>query len=144
MKNVTETKVPFLEKKKEAVNRLKAMRYFGKSKEEFRRSGKVMINEPPFGGHFYVDDDEELVSKIKEFENEGKLVYAVVRSKFDGGLMDSLLYVEDERDEWPYFYDDLRNGTTFCYTFNRSFPNFSEYGSIGIMLGAGAGLLRTA
>lgn len=136
--------IPFEEMKAEAVRRLVKLGYYPPSKEQFRRSGRVMINEPPFGGHFYVDEDEELVEKIKELESENKLVYAVIRARVYGDLMDSILYVEAEKDEWRYFDVDASEGILLSYTFNRDYEQGSEFGYIGFRRSVGAGLLRVS
>ena len=136
--------VNFEDKKNEAVRRMYALRYFKQSVQEFRRSGKIMINEPPFGAHYYVDEDEKLVEKISELEHEGKVCYAVIRSFIEDMQVDCILFVENEQEEWEYFDDDAGEGILFCYAFNRTYPEFSEYGSIGFKHTIAAGLLRTA
>ena len=56
------------EKKQEAMRRMRKLNYYGQSRKAFYDKGKVMVNEPPLGGHFYVDDYEGLPEKIAEFE----------------------------------------------------------------------------
>ena len=131
------------EKKAEAIKRMKALKYFSLSIQEFKRYGKIMVNEPPHGAHYYIDDDPELVKKIQEMEEENNvLVYAVVRAWTEFGQLDSILYVNDWIQDWKYFYEDLKDGITYTYTFNRETPEYSDYGSIRIMRGCAAGLLR--
>lgn len=137
--------IPIEEKKQEAVRRMKALDYFDLSIKEFEKFGKVMINEPPVGAHYYIDEDEELVRKIKELEERDNiLVYAVVRKFYKEGTMDSFLFVEDYEEEWEYFDEDLPSGIIMSYTFNRFDPGCSEYGSIGFRKTIAAGLERTA
>lgn len=137
--------IPIEEKKKEAIRRMRKLHYFRPSVEEFKKDGKVMINEPPFGAHYYIDDDEGLVQKIRELEQENNLlVYAVVRSFTNFGKMDSFLYVEDYRDEWEMFDLDIEwYSSVMSYTFNRDYPDCSEFGSIPIELTAARGILRS-
>lgn len=137
------------QKKAEAIRRMKKLKYFDLSIEEFNKYDKVMINEPPWGAHFYIDDDVELVEKIKELESSDNiLVYAVVRSfmAFDGETltMDSLLFVEDYKEEWSYFDEDIKDKIIMSYTFNRNWTDCSEYGSIRFDYTQAAGLRRTA
>ena len=141
--------IPREAKKAEAIRRMKALHYFGQSIKEFEKYDKIMINEPPWGAHFYVDDDKELVEKIKELEaSDNILVYAVIRCfmSFDGETlpMDSLLFVEDCRDEWEYFDEDIKDKIIMSYTFNRNWTDCSEYGSICFDYTQAAGLKRTA
>ena len=136
--------VSYEEKKSEAIRRMNVLHYFKQSIQQFNRSGKIMINEPPWGAHYYVDEDEELVEKIHELEYAGKVVYAVVRSFMDDMQVDCILFVEEEKEEWSYFDSDIKDGIVFSYCFNRTYPNFSEFGSIGVKVGRAAGLLRTA
>ena len=111
-------------KKAEAIRRMKKLGYFGQSINAFRRSGYVMINEPPFGAHYYTHDDERLQQAIKEFEEQNNaLVYAVVRAFTSLGDMDSLLFVEDYEEEWEFFDEDVEYGTLMSYTINWNMPD---------------------
>lgn len=136
-------------KKAEAVRRMKALHYFDPSIEEFEKHDKVMVNEPPWGAHYYIDDDKELVEKIKELEKQDNiLVYAVIRSLMSVGgetlNMDSLLFVEDYKEEWIYFDEDIKDKIIMSYTINWNWQDCSEYGSIGFDYTQAAGLRRTA
>ena len=136
-------------KKAEAIRRLKALHYFEPSIEEFEKHDKVMVNEPPFGAHYFIDDDTALVEKIKELEaRDNILVYAVIRGIFivDGQTlnMDSLLFVEDYEEEWAYFDEDIKDKYIMSYTINWDWEDCSEYGSICFDYTPAAGLKRTA
>lgn len=130
-------------KKEEALRRMAQMKYWGRAKEAFRRSNKVLVNEPPFGAVY--DPEPELLETIEKFEAEhDALVYMVVRSFTSFGTMDSLLYVGDDEEEWELDRQDLDDKMVFTYTINYDDPDCSEFGSIGFKLGAGAGLVRVA
>ena len=132
-------------KKQEAIRRMKKLNYFGQSISAFRKSGYVMINEPPYGAHYYTHDDERLQKAIKEFEEQNHaLVYAVVRAFTSLGDMDSLLYVEDFEEEWEFFDGDVEYGTLWSYTINWDMPDCSEFGRIGFKPTIAGGLQRTA
>lgn len=131
------------EKKIEALNRMKKMGYWGRARESFKRSGKVLVNEPPFGGVY--EPEEAVKAAIAEFEEkQNALVYMVVRSFMEFGTMDSFLFVSDNKDDWTADHEDLRNGEVFTYTMNKDCPEESEFGYIGIRLGCGAGIIRVA
>ena len=130
-------------KKEEAIKRMEKMHYWKQAKEAFRRKNKIFVNEPPFGAVY--DPEPELAKTIKEFEEEhNALVYMVVRAFTTFGKMDSLLYVSDYEEEWEMDNEDLRYGYVMTYTINYDAPDCSEFGSIGIRLGSGAGLVRVA
>ena len=55
----------------------------------------------------------------------------------------TFLFVSDEREEWSYDRDDLKEGYACAYVENLDEPAFSEFGSVGIKPQFG-GLVRTA
>ena len=136
-------KVSIEEKRAEALKRMEMMGYWGRAREAFRKSKKIFVNEPPFGAVY--DPEPEVAEAVKKFEDEHNvLVYMIVRAFTDFGKMDSYLFVADDKDEWDYDRDDIRNKIVFTYTVNYDAPDCSEFGSIAFRLGAGAGLVRVA
>lgn len=128
----------------EAISRMRKLGYFDLSIKEFVKYGRVMINEPPVGCHYYADDDVQLQMAIEKFEREHRaLVYAVIRSWTNIGDMDSLLYVSDYPEDWRYDRQDLDQGFTVAYVINWTYPDCSELGSIGFRKTGAGGLLRT-
>lgn len=131
------------DKKVEALSRMKKFGYWGLAREAFRRRNAVFVSEAPIGAVY--DMEPELKERVEEFEREhDALVYMVVRAFTAFGRMDSLLYVSDCREEWGMDNEDIGCGIAMSYTINWDAPDCSEFGSIGVRLGAGAGLLRTA
>ena len=131
------------EKKLEAIKRMEKIHYWKQAKEKFRRNDKIFVNEPPFGAVYELDP--VIKEEVEKFEAEhDALVYMVVRAFTAFGMMDSLLFVGDNADEWEMDNEDLSNGYAFTYTINHDAPDCSEFGSIGFRLGAGAGLVRVA
>lgn len=131
------------EKKTEALRRMQKMGYWGQAREAFRKRNAVFVNEPPWGAVY--DPEPELAEKIKKFEEENNaLVYMVVRAFTAFGVMDSLLYVSDYKEEWEMDDEDIDNKIVMTYTINNDMPDCSEFGSIGFRLGSGAGLIRVA
>lgn len=131
------------EKKAEAISRMKMLGYYGPAKEKFRRSNKVLVNEPPFGGVY--DPEDSVQAAIEEFENRTNgLVYLVCRVAMEFGIYDSFLYVSDNAEEWEDDRLDLRHGEAFTYTVNKNDTHDGEFGYIGIKRGLGAGIVRVA
>lgn len=136
-------KITMEEKKVEALKRMDKLGYWKRAREAFRRSGKIFVNEPPFGGLY--DLEPELEEAVKKFEEKNDaLVYMVVRSFTRYGTMDSLLYVCDWQEEWGLENAELSDGIVFSYTINHDDPHGSEFGSIGIRRASGAGMVRVA
>ena len=136
-------KVSIEEKKAEALERMKMMGYWGQAREAFRKRNAVFVNEPPFGAVY--DLDPQMKEDVKKFEQEhNALVYMVVRAFTVFGVLDSYLYVSDEKEEWDMDRADIAEGLVFTYTVNNDAPDCSEFGSIGYRLGAGAGLVRVS
>lgn len=135
-------KISLEEKKAEAVKRMKAYGLFHEAIECFEHDGIVMYSEAPWGCYYAVDDN--LKKEINKFEKEhNALVYTVVRSYHrELGMIDSLLYVSDEKDEWWMDWGDIKNKCPCTQTVNYDNPDFTEIGAIGVKLGAGAGLIR--
>lgn len=128
------------EKMTEAVDRMKKFGLYSEVIEQFK-NGYINVSEPPFGACFWADD--ELLEEIRKLEEEyGILVYHVIRARTTMGILDSLLYVSDHKDEWEYDNADLADGYAMTYTINHDCPYFSEFGSIAIKTTVAGGLRR--
>lgn len=137
-------KIPIEEKKIEAIRRMNRMGVFNATIRQFEKEGHISRSDPPFGAFYWVEDEDlDAVRKFEEKHNA--LVYMVVRAYFGGFcMMDSYLFVEDERDEWAFFDNDMSINSTFTYTISYNDPDCSEFGSIGIKMGIAGGPVRTA
>lgn len=135
-------KVSIEEKRAEAIKRMKAFGFFSDTVKLFEKNGTTLSSEPPWGAFYALNDQQK--AAVHEFEEEyGGLVYSVIRSFHQElGVIDNLLYVSDEKDEWPWDWGDIENMCPCIYTVNYNTPEFSEFGSIGVKMGAGAGLIR--
>lgn len=135
-------KVSIEEKRAEAIKRMKAFGFFSDTVKLFEKNGTPLSSEPPWGAFYALNDQQK--AAVHEFEEEyGGLVYSVIRSFHQElGVIDNLLYVSDEKDEWPMDWDDIENMCPCVYSVNYNTPEFSEFGSIGVKMGAGAGLIR--
>lgn len=131
-----------IEKKKaEAVKRMRKLGIFGPTIKQFEKEDLVSISEPPAGAFFWVEGDE--LKEMREWEKEhNALVYVIVRSYTTLGKMDAYLYVSDHEDEWQEDNECLKEGEVFAYVINRSMPDCSEYGCIGVKRTIAAGLAR--
>lgn len=135
-------KVSIEEKRSEAIKRMKAFGFLHEATELFEADGTPLSSEPPWGAFYALNDQQK--AAVHEFEEEyGGLVYSVIRSFHQElGVIDNLLYVSDEKDEWPWDWGDIENMCPCIYAVNYNTPEFSEFGSIGVKMGAGAGLIR--
>lgn len=135
-------KVSIEEKRAEAIKRMKAFGFFFDTVKLFEKNGTPLSSEPPWGAFYALNDQQK--AAVHEFEEEyGGLVYSVIRSFHQElGVIDNLLYVSDEKDEWPWDWGDIENMCPCIYAVNYNTPEFSEFGSIGVKMGAGAGLIR--
>ena len=128
-------------KKKEAIKRLVALNIIDEAIDQFVTDDIVMVSEPPYGGLYWLNDEEK--EMVKEFEEENNaLVYMIVRAFTNFGKMDSLLFVSDYKEDWEMDNEDIKDGYVMSYTKNYDDPWCSEMGSIVVKPMFG-GLVRT-
>lgn len=129
---------------KEAIRRMKKLGIHQPAIEQFQEDGTVTRSETKFGFHYWVEEPE--LEWIRTFEAEHNvLVYYVIRTEYvEVGTHDTYLYVENEREEWSMFDDNLPYMAIFGYVNNVTYPDYSEFGTIGIKVGPAGGLVRTA
>ena len=140
---VREERINRVEKKVEAVARMQMLGIFPDTIRQFEKEDLVSISEPSFGAYFWAEGEE--LERIREFEKKNNaLVYTAIHSYYrELGKMTSYLFVSDYKDEeWEMDRNDIEHGQVLAYVYNHDEPIFSEFGSIGIKLGAAAGLLR--
>lgn len=127
-------------KKEEAIKRMKAMGIIPDAVKQFKKEDIVMISEPPLGGLYYLNEEQK--EMVKNFENEwNALVYLVVRSYTNIGIMDNIFYVSDHADEWEMDNDDISSNYALVYVVNHDMPDCSEFGTIA-WKSVGGGVLR--
>ena len=121
-------KVSIEEKRAEAIKRMKAFGFFSDTVKLFEKNGTPLSSEPPWGAFYALNDQQKAV--VHEFEEEyGGLVYSVIRSFHQElGVIDNLLYVSDEKDEWPWDWGDIENMCPCIYSVNYNTPEFYEFG----------------
>ena len=127
-------------KKEEAIKRMRAMNIYSDAIKQFKNADIVMVSEPPLGGLFWLNDEEkEMVIKFEQENNA--LVYLVVRSFTNLGIMDNIFYVSDYQDEWEMDNADINENYACVYVINHDMPDCSEFGSIA-WKSIGGGVLR--
>ena len=131
-------------KKAEAIKRMKEFGLFAPCIKALKRD-EVQLSEPT-GGLYEFSSDKELTTKVQEFEKENNaLVYHVIHTPvmIDGEVMDmyNFLYVSDYQEEWEMDQNDIKEGYTMCYVWNKNNDWFSEFGSIAVKQKFG-GLIR--
>ena len=96
-----------------------------------------------FGG-FWVDQEPELYSKIKEVEKDyNVLVYAVTHEFTEMGELWSMLCVSQNPDSIDDFITETIPGQFYAYAFvwNKTEPMFAEFGDI-VVKSFGGGIAR--
>ena len=127
--------------KQEALARMKLLKLYSVLLEDFE-DREISYSEGEFGRLYRVKRKVEEV--VQKFENRtGYLVYHVINNDTSIGHMLTLLYVSTEMDEWAADKQDLQEGCPLAYVENLTYPDCSEFGSVGVKPFNG-GVVRTA
>lgn len=130
-------------KKAEAIKRMKALDLYKPYITLFEKNNQIFLSEMT-GGVYEFNNDEELVAKVKAFEEEyDALVYHVIRTMTQFGELYNFLYVSKYVEEWEMDNDDISEGYALAYVWNKTDEWCSEFGSIGVQ-GKFGGIVRTA
>ena len=132
----------FDEKDKEAIERMNLLEIMDETIEQYADFGYVTRSDPPLGALFWVSDQELADIRLWEAEHNAR-VYHVVRAYTSLGILDSYLYVSNNKGEWEIDRQLLEAGEPLVYVVNRSDPYCSEFGTIGIKTTTAKGLVRT-
>ena len=125
--------------KAEAAVRLELMGIREDVRRKFDEDGTVMY----CGGGRYHPVDEPMATEICRFEQkQNATVFLVVRMLTIFGVLDALLFVSKNEEEWPLEHKDIRRGYAMSYTVNRNFPECSEMGSIFFRITEDGGVVR--
>ena len=73
--------------------------------KEFEEQGKVNLSEGPGLLYWLNDEEQEMVRKFEEDSNG--LVYHVIKTQMNFGLMYSFLYVSEHIEEWQMDMEDF-------------------------------------
>ena len=121
------------EKKIEAIARMKTLGIMEDAINQFDKEDKLMQSIEGF--MYWIDEDTEndIFAKVKEFEKEyDAVVYYVITTNTEFGLLYSFLYVGNEKEEWEYDREDIADGYCMSYVYNATEPMFSEFGTIAV------------
>ena len=128
-------------KKAEALARMKELGIYGPTIQQFEKSGKISLSEPPVGAFFWIEGED--LERVRAFDQKyNALVFVAIRSYTTIGKMDSFLFVSDYPEDWEIDRQSLKDGEVMAYVYNHDAPDCSEMGLIGIKLTIAAGLRR--
>lgn len=131
-----------------AITLLEAMGIYKPYVDAFKKNGTITTFEN-YGGFWTTEEngaEKDLLNKIKEIEAKHDcVVYAVTHEIVEFGELYDLLIVQKQENEWDYsFYDNgNKQYTAFAYVYNKSIPEFSEFGDISVH-SFGGGIRRIA
>lgn len=118
------------EARTEAVKRLEVLKVHVNVLREFEEEGKLNKSER-LGILYWLNDEEQMM--VKEFEKDAEaVVYHVIHQHTNIGEMYSLLYVSLEDGEWCIDQKDLASGQVLAYVINKTMPDCSEFGIVGV------------
>lgn len=143
--------------KEEALNRMEYLRKqglmypvfrsFKKKDTELYRSDRTVLGKTQYGKAvvgtlFYLNDEEK--EMVKNLEEEyGFMVYHITHEIFEFGECYDLFIVSNCEDDWNYERELLGQGLTYAYVYNKTIPDYSEFGLIRYKVNGG-GIIRTA
>lgn len=132
------------EMKAEAIERMKAVIDYTDIIDFFEEEGLPQVYEAPFGASYALEEEEiENVRKLEKARNI--LVWGVIRCNMQFNrqevIVDCMLHVSQNKDDWEQERTDLFNGYPFVYTSMKEFP-VTDQGHINIYKSEGGTLLR--
>lgn len=127
------------EMKEEAVRRMKSLSMLSDTIDKFK-NGKLQMSEN--GILFDLPDD--ILKEVKQHEDQfDEVIYHVIHSFSNIGETYECIFVSRYMDDWKWETDMMKKNIVYAYVINKTRPDCSEAGSIGIMNYHGA-LVRTA
>lgn len=127
--------------KEEAIKRMKKLELHPNVINEFITENK--INKSEISGILYWLNDEE-EKFVKEFEEKyNGVVYHIIKSYTNIGVLLTVFYVSQYTEEWSIDNNNIDENTQLCYVKNLSDDYCSEFGYINFRKQIG-GLVRTA
>lgn len=116
--------------KQEALKRIKMLELHPNVARELEKESKLNASEH-MGALFWLKEGEEKV--IRKIEEEyGVFIYHCIRTYTQMGMLLSCLYVSSSEEEWEMERADLIENSPLAYVYNANYPDFSEFGGIGI------------
>ena len=119
-------------KKEKALELMNKLDIYKPYIRAFKERGEICFFEN-FGG-FWTYQEPELLTKIKEFEEEyNVLVYAVTHEYLEFGECCDFLFISDYEEEWEeMLYPQGNMFYAYAYVWNKTDDCCSEFGTIGI------------
>lgn len=115
--------------KEEAIERMKLLQLHQNIIAEFKRENKLNKSETRYGILYWLDEEEQKLVDDFEKENEGTLVYHVIKTNtVDFGIVYDLLFLTNDEEDWELEREDLKEDLVLSY----SITPFSESGIIQI------------
>lgn len=136
--------------KEEAISRLEKLRVMPEVIEKFKK-GELMYSERQnvilpatlYDFDEYANPMYHMKEKVDEWQKEHPdyLIYHLQLSYMECGALLSILFVTNTEEEWIYDTEDMASNLCFCYVLNLTYPECSEFGTIGIR-GCCGGVVR--
>lgn len=129
--------------KQEALVRMKLLKLHPNVIKEFKEEDKLNYSMGIHGILYWATDEMKQI--VESFEKKtGYTVYHLIDNNNEEiGRMLTLLYVSTEMEEWIYDRWDIQHGCLLAYVENMTYPDCSEFGSVGVRP-ANGGVVRTA
>lgn len=129
--------------KQEALARMKLLNLHPNVVNEFQNEDKLNYSEGTLGILYWATDEMKQI--VEDFEKKtGYKVYHLIDNNSEEiGHMLTLLYVSTDMEEWTYDRRDIQDGCPLAYVENLTYPDCSEFGSVGVRP-ANGGVVRTA
>ena len=129
------------QQKSEAIKRMKMLSLNANVITEFITDGTLHKSEN-YGVVYWLNDEEEKF--VKEFEEKyNGVVYHIIKSYTNIGVLLTVFYVSQYTEEWSIDNNNIDENTQLCYVKNLSDDYCSEFGYINFRKQIG-GLVRTA
>lgn len=126
----------------EAIRRMKILHLHKNVIKEFESDERILNKSEGYGALYWLDEEEKKM--VADFEEtSGAIVYTCILTCMEFGECLSLLFVPNDEAEWEMDRTDIEEGYAFAYVINKTYPQFTEYGTIGVKSQYG-GLVRTA
>lgn len=137
-------KASYEEMKQEAVRRMNKLKLSKRVIDNFKE-GKINCSVEDMGLIMVYWLPDYQMNIVRKFEKRfGVVAYYCILTRTSIGLMLSILYVSEHKEEWEMDCDDIENnGTVLAWVENLTDPELSELGGIQVKTQFGA-LVRTA
>lgn len=114
----------------EAKKRIKMLGLMDRPVQEFIEDGTINVSNQ-LGLLFWANEEE--MEMIRKFEEEYEsVVYHVIKSYTNMGIIYNIFHVCKYEEEWEMDRGSIETGFPFVYAYNKDIPEFSDFGSIAV------------